>query len=74
MHYVINVLAAILIGTAIGAVLAPRNNVLFIASLIAIALGIVTLFTASWVPLVIGTAIFLVAQAMQRDTPSSSQA
>ena len=71
MHYVINVLAAILVGIAIGAVLGPRNNVLLIGSLIAVALGIVAVFTASWVPLAIGTAIFLAIQAIQRDTPAT---
>jgi len=71
MHYVIQVLAAILIGTAFGAVLGLRNNVLLIGSLAAIALGAVTIFTISWVPLAIGTAIFLVVQGMQRDPVSS---
>ncbi|TEA77519.1 hypothetical protein [Allopusillimonas ginsengisoli] len=67
MHYVIQLLAAILIGTAIGAVLGPRTKSLFIGSLAGIALGVVTLVTASWIPLAVGAAIFLAAQGMQRD-------
>lgn len=68
MYYIIGLLAAMLIGMALGAVIGRRNNLHFIASLITIALGAATIITASWVPLVIGTAIFLAVQAMQRDT------
>ncbi len=67
MHYIILILAAMLVGTAIGALLVPRNKSLFIGSLAAIALGIVTMATGSWIFLAIGTAIFLAAQATQRD-------
>lgn len=66
MHYIIQILAAILVGTAIGAILGPRNKVLFVGSAVAIALGLVAIFTASWVMLAIGTAVFLVVQGMQR--------
>ncbi|HEY9571688.1 MAG TPA: hypothetical protein VIR76_01045 [Pusillimonas sp.] len=68
MHYIILLLAAILVGTAIGALLAPRNKSLFIGSLAAIALGVATFVTGSWISLAIGTAIFLAAQATQRDS------
>lgn len=71
MHYVIQVLAAILVGTSIGAILGPRNNILVVGSLIAIVLGGVALFTASYVLLAIGTAVFLATQATQRDTPAA---
>lgn len=67
MHYIIQILAAMLVGTALGALLVPRDKVLFIGSLIAIALGIASLVTGTWPPLAIGTAIFLAAQATQRD-------
>jgi predicted membrane protein len=67
MQHVIQILAAILIGTAFGAVLSRRNNLLLVSSLIAIALGIATMFTISWVPLAAGTVIFMIAQSMQRD-------
>ncbi|KAA0892911.1 hypothetical protein [Pusillimonas sp. ANT_WB101] len=67
MVYVIQLLAAILIGTAIGAALSPRNNILLFGSLIAIALGVVTLITGSWVSLAIGTVVALASQGMQRD-------
>lgn len=67
MVYVFQLLAAILIGTSIGAVLSPRNNILLFGSVIAIALGVVTLIIGSWVALAIGTAVFLASQATQRD-------
>lgn len=69
MHYVIQVLAAILVGVSIGAILGPRNNLLLIGSLIAAALGVYAIFTASWIPLAVGTVVCLATQAVQRDTP-----
>jgi type IV secretory pathway TrbD component len=71
MLYVYNVLAAILIGISIGTLLTRRNSVLLTGCLAAIVLGIITAFVHSWIPLVIGVAIFLVVQAMQRDHTSS---
>ncbi|NYT84259.1 hypothetical protein [Pollutimonas harenae] len=71
MHYIIQLLATILIGTAIGAVLSQRTKALLIGSVIGIVLGIVALITASWVPLAVGTAVFLVVQGLQRDNYSS---
>lgn len=71
MYHITLILAAILIGTAFGAVLGPRNNFIFVSSLVAIVLGVATLVTASWVLLAIGTAVLLVSQAMQRDTNHS---
>jgi hypothetical protein len=68
MHYIILILAAMLVGTAIGALLVPRDKSIFIGSLAAIALGLVTMATGSWIFLAVGTAIFLAAQAMQRDS------
>lgn len=66
MYYVINLLAAMLIGTAIGAALGPRNNFVLFSALVTIALGAATIVFASWVPLAIGTAVLLVAQSMRR--------
>jgi hypothetical protein len=71
MLYVYNVLAAILIGISIGTLLTRRNSVLLTGCLAAIALGIITAFVHSWIPLAIGAAIFIVVQAMQRDHASS---
>jgi len=71
MLYVYNVLAAILIGTAIGAVLGQRNNLARITCLIAVVLGVVSLFVPSWIPLAIGLAVFLIGQGMQRDASSA---
>jgi hypothetical protein len=67
MHYIIQILAAILIGVAFGALLEPRNNLIVISSILAIALGVVTFFTLSWVPLAIGTAVFVVVQCLPRE-------
>ncbi|CAM5497990.1 hypothetical protein [Eoetvoesiella caeni] len=71
MHYIYQLLAVILIGTAIGAAFSGRNNVLLFGSLAAIALGIITVAVPSWMPLAVGTVIFLVVQLMQRDPISS---
>lgn len=67
MLYVIQVLAAILVGTAIGAAINPRNSVLRISSLIAAALGVVAVVMGSGLVLIIATAIFLGVQSLQRD-------
>lgn len=67
MHYIIQILGVILIGTAVGTLFGPRNTVLLMGTLAAIALGVVTLIMASWTPLAIGAAIFIAAHAMQRD-------
>jgi uncharacterized membrane protein YccC len=67
MQYIIQILCAILIGTAVGAVLGPRNKVLLIGSVGGIVMGFIAMFTANWMILVAGTAMFLVAQGMQRD-------
>ncbi|GEM_PF-2020722 len=68
MLYIYQILAAILIGTSIGALMTRRNNVLLIGSLVGIVLGAVAMFFPSWPPLAIGAAVFLAAQFMQRDT------
>ena len=70
MHYIIQLLAAILIGTAIGAVLSQRTKSLLVGSVIAIVLGIVSLVTANWIPLAVGAAVFLVVQGTVRDNAS----
>ncbi|NYT66131.1 hypothetical protein H0A58_09130 [Alcaligenaceae bacterium] len=74
MHYVLGILAAMLIGTGVGALFSPRSTILVIAYLVAIVLGIVTIVSPSWLPLSIGTAFLLLAQAFQRDaTPVASR-
>lgn len=67
MHYIIQILGVILIGTSVGTLFGPRNTVLLIGTLIAIALGIATIVTTSWTPLWIGAVVFFLAHAMQRD-------
>ena len=71
MQYVIQVLAAILIGISIGVVLGPRYPVRFIGSLVAIALGLIAIFTSAWIYLAAGTVIFLVALGIPAATASS---
>jgi hypothetical protein len=44
-----------------------------VGSIVSIALAVVTFFTASWIPLAIGAAVFVVVQPMHRE-PSSSRA
>lgn len=67
MHYIIQILAVILIGTAGGSLLGSRNTILLLGSLVGIALGITTIVTVTWLPLASGTAVFILAHAMQRD-------
>jgi hypothetical protein len=71
VYYVILTLAAILMGTAVGALLGPRNKALFLGSLITVALCIVTFVTGSWVPLAIGAAVSIAVHSVQRDTEVS---
>lgn len=67
MHYIIQILAMILIGTAGGTLFASRNAILLIGSLVGIALGVTTIVTVTWLPLAAGTAVYLLAHAAQRD-------
>lgn len=71
MLYVIQILAAILIGISIGAALGPRTPVRIIGSLVGIGLGIVTIYTGSWVYLAVGTAIFLIGMAIPSSAASA---
>lgn len=68
MYYIIQLFAAILLGISIAAVLGRRNTLLTIASLVSAGCAIVVLVNGDWIPLVVGTAIFMAAQFMQRDT------
>jgi len=72
MQYVYNVLAAILIGMAIGAALGQRTSSARVTSVIAIVVAAAAFFfSPSWIPLAIAVAIFLLGQAMQRDVKVS---
>ena len=73
MLYVIQILAAILIGLSVGALLGPRQGARMVGAIIGIATGLVTIFTGSWVILAIGTAIYLITMAMVKD-PAVSRA
>lgn len=64
MSYVIQVLAAILIGVAIGSILGPRQPLLLLGGAAAIVLALVALFTTAWLWLLIGLVVFLVVQLM----------
>jgi len=87
MYYVILTLSAILIGLAsaslsgqiphgktliVGAGIG--NTSLLVGSGFAIALGLITLFTASWLVLAVGVFIFLCTQALQRSKPRAQGA
>lgn len=66
MLYVYQVLAAILIGLSIGAIVVSRSHkALMLGSLVAIVLGVVTIAMGTWVPLAVGVAVFLVAVMVQ---------
>ena len=71
MHYVIQIIAAILVGTSIGALLGRRTGSLVAGAGLSVVLGIVGLATASWIPVALGFVALIVAQAMQRDPQSS---
>lgn len=72
MQYVIQVLAAILIGVSIGVVLGPRHTVRYMGALAGIVLGLVAIFTTNWVYLAIGTAIFLTTLATREQATARS--
>jgi len=67
VHYIIQILAVILIGISIGALLSRRNSALSIGSIVAIVLGITTIVTGLWEVLAVGLVVYLVVQFMQRD-------
>ncbi len=72
MHYIIQIIAAMLIGTAVGTLIGSRNTVLLVGTVVAVALGIATIVTISWVPLVLGFIVLVAAHAMQRDKVAST--
>lgn len=66
MLYVYQVLAAILIGLSIGAIVVTRRNkVLLTGALLGVVLGVATIVMGSWEPLAIGVAIFLISVGVQ---------
>ncbi len=65
MLYVIQVLAAIQIGLAIGVLLGPRHPVRLGSSILAIVLALATIVTGAWLYLAIGTAIFVLTMGMR---------
>jgi len=87
MYYVISTLAAILIGLSIGTLLGQYthgkplivgagigNTSLLVGSGFSVVLGLVTLFTGSWLILAVGVFIFLYTQALQRGKTAHTQA
>ncbi len=73
MHYIYQILAAILIGVSIGALMGQRNSILLTGAGAAIVLGAVAMFLPSWPPLAIGAAAFIAAQALQRDSRAGAR-
>ena len=64
MIYVIQILAAILIGISIGALFGNRSVPRVIGAIIGIVLGVITIFTGNWVFLAIGAGVYLVTISM----------
>lgn len=74
MHYIYQLLAVILIGISVGALLSRRDMVLMVGSAIAIVLGVVTLIMPAWWSLVVGLIVYLGVQMTQRDTRDAASA
>jgi len=68
MLYVIQILAAIQIGVAVGVLMGPRHAARLGGSVIAIILALVTIVTGSWEYLAVGTAIFLLTMGLRHRT------
>lgn len=76
MLYIYQILSAILIGIAVGAIFSQRNTLLLIGSVIAVALAITTMVSGNWVYLAVGVVVYLLVQSRQRDSfnkPSSGK-
>jgi len=67
MHYIIQILAVILIGTSVGTLFGSRNVMQMVGGVAAIALAIATLIMVSWTPLTAGAIVLFIAHALQRD-------
>lgn len=67
MHYIIQILGAILIGISVAALLGTRTTFLFIGSIVAIAFGIALMIVPSWWVLWVGVAFYIVGQLFHRD-------
>lgn len=65
MLYVIQILAAIQIGLAVGVLLGPRHGLRMVSATVAIVLALATIVTGAWLYLVIGTAIFLATMGIR---------
>ena len=74
MIYIYQILSAILIGVSIGSLLGSRNPIRMGGAVIGIVLALITIFTGSWIYLLIGTAIFLLSMGMVRNGTSHSRA
>ncbi len=68
MLYVIQVLAAIQIGIAVGVLMGPRHTARFASCIAAIVLSLAAIFTGSWIFLAIGTAVFLLTMGLRHRT------
>lgn len=71
MYHIFQILGAILTGAALGTILGPRVPVRFIGGIIAVALGLITIFTGQWLTLAVGAAVLFVAQILRGDNASS---
>ncbi|HLU01041.1 MAG TPA: hypothetical protein VKZ70_15015 [Burkholderiaceae bacterium] len=69
MLYVIQVLAAIQIGLAVGVLLGPKHPARLGSSVLAIILALAAIFTGSWIYLAVATALFLLTMGLRHSRP-----
>lgn len=67
MVYIVQILAAILVGISVASLINTRSTFVVIGSIIAIVLAVGTFMTKSWWILWAGTAAFIIGQMFHRD-------
>lgn len=72
MYYIIQILAAILIGISVAAIFGTRTVFVIVGALAAIAFAIITLMAPSWWVLWGGVACFMLGQLLHRDKFASA--
>lgn len=70
MLYIIQILASILIGVSVAALIRTRTLFVSIGAVAAIVFAILTLYTPGWWILWAGVACFMVGQFLHRDVPA----
>ncbi len=72
MLYIIQILAAILIGISVAALIRTRTIFVSIGAIAAIVFAILTLYAPGWWILWAGAACFMVGQFLHRDAPAGA--